>query len=402
MKSLYTLLCFDIIRLCCYCLVARFVNVDTRERVGRTLVNFFLRLGPAGIKIGQVLSHRTDIFPLQVCDILSELTNNVPGLTPDDEVRLLKQAQQIVGFTEQPRRLGSGCVSATYLANIGQTDSRVVMKIKRPHIDDDIQRSFSYVYQLFWLLTKLHLVEFNDKLDKVKESLMKQTDFVKELEELCRFHEIYKNSANIRIPAPYTSLSNENIITQEYLHGGMITDLKTLEQVEHVARSLWDFSFQSAFIEGCWHADLHKGNVICMMESDMDPTPKLGIIDFGITGSFKGFEKSIVLNYNTHILKKEWERAGRLFVTKMVKKTNMHAQDRERFMREVSNILSEHYGHESPDIMGSVCALTKCSKKYGTKFNNQYAKFEMGFSTLACTMVELGYPNIYDFMKTTI
>ena len=106
--------------------MARFVNVDTRERVGRTLVNFFLRLGPAGIKIGQVLSHRTDIFPLQVCDILSELTNNVPGLTPDDEVRLLKQAQQIVGFTQQPHRLGSGCVSATYLANIGQTDTRVV------------------------------------------------------------------------------------------------------------------------------------------------------------------------------------------------------------------------------------------------------------------------------------
>ena len=36
---------------------------------------------------------------------------------------------------------------------------------------------------------------------------------------------------------------------------------------------------------------------------------KVAVIDFGITGYLKGFEKSIVLNYNSHILKQEWNKS---------------------------------------------------------------------------------------------
>ena len=45
--------------------------------------------------------------------------------------------------------------------------------------------------------------------------------------------------------------------------------------------------------------------------------------------------------------------------------------------------------------MRSVSKLSVTSKKYGTQFNNKFVKFELGFSTFACTMVELCYPNTY-------
>ena len=71
-------------------------------------------------------------------------------------------------------------------------------------------------------------------------------------------------------------------------------------------------------------------------------------------------------------------------------------------MNDISDILRQHFEKQRPDILNSVTDLTKCSKKYNTKFNNKYAKFELAFSTLACTMVELGYDNIYEYMKQVL
>ena len=42
-------------------------------------------MGPTGIKIGQVLSHRIDILPQNICIILSKLTDNLPGIGMNQE-----------------------------------------------------------------------------------------------------------------------------------------------------------------------------------------------------------------------------------------------------------------------------------------------------------------------------
>ena len=118
------------------------LRINSQVVIGKKLLQFFLRLGPAGIKIGQVLSHRNDIFPLQICNILSELTNNVPGLTQSDEKRLLKEAKNLIHFEDTwIKPLGAGCVSVTYLVKF--EDEKIVIKIKRPNIDAQILESFS-------------------------------------------------------------------------------------------------------------------------------------------------------------------------------------------------------------------------------------------------------------------
>ncbi len=53
--------------------------------IANLLKYVLILIGPAGIKIGQVLSHHSDIFSEKICNILSSLTNNVPGLSKKDE-----------------------------------------------------------------------------------------------------------------------------------------------------------------------------------------------------------------------------------------------------------------------------------------------------------------------------
>ena len=156
---------------------------------------------------------------------------------------------------------------------------------------------------------------------------------------------------------------------------------------------MWNFSFKSAFIDGHWHSDLHKGNLIFMDK-------KLGIIDFGLIGYLSIFEKSVILNYNSHILKKEWIMASRLFVSKMIKPKISNEKDKINFTNEIHDILKNNFDVDNPNIFRSVSELSECCKKYNTKFNNNYVSFELAFSTLANTFYELGNSNLFDFMNS--
>ena len=71
----------------------------------------------------------------------------------------------------------------------------------------------------------------------------------------------------------------------------------------------------------------------------------------------------------------------------------------EKKLSTIAIILEKYFGKSCPDMIGSVSAIDKCSRKHGTRFNNRYAKFEIAFSTMAGTMVELGYNNIYTYMQ---
>ena len=170
--------------------------------------------------------------------------------------------------------------------------------------------------------------------------------------------------------------------------------MKTSQKLK-LADSLWEFAFHSSFIDGHWHSDLHMGNILCLDN-------KIGIIDFGLTGRLKGFQKSILLNYNTHIVKKEYAMASRLYVSKMINKIHMDQNTKNQFIHDITNILEKNFHTQQPDIMKSVTDIDTCSQKYGTTFNNKYATFELAFSTMASTMVELGHNNIYEYMRNVL
>ena len=186
-------------------------------QLGHFLKNVFLKIGPAGVKIGQVLCHRKDVFAKETCQILKDLTNNVPGLTHDEEVHMLQYAKKITHYTKTPKKIGAGCIAVTYLTRVEDTD--VVLKIKRPHIQNALETSFENIYTLLRIFGRNSI---NDKVYHIKDSLLKQTDFIYELSEVEYFYEKYQKSntfKNIIIPQPYRHVSNNNIITLEYLKG---------------------------------------------------------------------------------------------------------------------------------------------------------------------------------------
>ena len=86
----------------------------------------------------------------------------------------------------------------------------------------------------------------------------------------------------------------------------------------------------------------------------------------------------------------------------MTEKCQMSDGKKINFEFDIANILSNNFGKNNPDMITCISEMDYCSRHYGTRFNNKYAKFELAFSTMASTMVELGHNNIYEYMEKTL
>ncbi len=368
------------------------IRLFPHKYFGKLLYYNFIRLGPVGIKIGQILSHRIDFLSYEVCDILSELTNNVPCADTkeeiDNDIKYLKKFQSW-------EKIGSGCVATTYL--IHTSSNTFVIKIKKKNIHDKIISSIERLHNIISLFKYFSISarDILNKLGNIFDILIKQSDFNSELQELEYFHEKFNGVRRIRVPKPYVEYCNENIIVMEYLKG---IELKELDKTnrEVLAKELWNFAFESSFINGHWHSDLHKGNLVFLDGS-------IGIIDFGITGKFTHIEKTIILNYTSAILNKNFINAARIYVTRMTNfaKVNEDKIQRTLFINAISDILKEYYSntHTIPNVLGSVRKMSIVSKKYGCHFNDRFVEFELAFATLLNVLSELSDKTIFHYLK---
>ena len=357
-------------------------------------------LGPLGIKIGQIMSHREDCFPPRICLLLSQLTRDIPaGFFPDGgDRRLLAKAKSKIGF-DTCVKLGSGCIANTYLVRVDTVE--YVLKVKRYNIENEIAQSISrmanaaYVLTLF--LKHIPIAELLEKLNGIRDMLMRQANFHDELMNQVYFYETY-NSNTLAIPKPHVEWSNSSVIVMDYIRGVPMERVPKVERVQY-AQILWDFTFKATFIDGYWHADLHKGNIILMNDG------RLGIIDFGLVGHFSRMEKVVLFNYTTSLVKKMWPVAARLYVTRMTKPAHGAARStsglvqKNMFIKEVAQILEANFDTTEPHFFGSISKISECSRRYNTTFNNRHVEFELAFATLLGTLIELnGEKNIMAFL----
>ena len=368
----------------------KFVSSTT---FGKLLRYNLIRLGPIGIKIGQLLSHRIDYLHPDICKLLTKLTSDIPDISNDEEIN-----HDISILNEYPHweKLGSGCIANTYIIRLNK--EQYVIKIKKKNISGKISDSIKRIHNILIIFKFLRIdtlvSDFILKLDKCFDSLIRQSNFKYELKELNYFYNNYNNKG-IVIPKPYDEFSNDSIIVMEYLEGRSFEELNQKEK-SFYANELWNFAFNSAFIKGHWHSDLHKGNIVLMKN-------KLGIIDFGLTGLFSKLERITILNYSVSLIKRNFLQAAHIYVNKMTLTIKHIEYTKSYFIYEISEILKKYYSDfKNPNIFASVKEMSNVSKKYGKKFGEKFVEFELAFATLMNTMIEISNISIFEYLHQSI
>src|SRR3954451_13295454 len=226
-------------------------DVAAARAEGDELAADLERLGPTFIKLGQLLSTRTDLLPPPYLDSLARLQDDLEPFG-FDEVRTTIEDELGVrlsriydDFDETPLAAASlGQVHAATLR--GGRD--VVVKVQRPGIRrqvfDDLEVLENIASRVEAHSEHGRLFAVTDLVGQFRRSLLDELDYRKEAANLVRLRKIVAERPLLVVPAPYDDFSTGRVLTMERIPGRKVTDISPLARLDidgpALARALFD------------------------------------------------------------------------------------------------------------------------------------------------------------------
>lgn len=196
----------------------------------------FEQLGPSFVKIGQILSTRSDLLPEAYIRELSKLQSSVPPLNKEEVMTAIRRelpsglSDSFLDFSEEP--LASGSVAQTHRARL-LSGQEVIVKIQRPGIDEVVKEDIQLLIKLARHIPKhfIPMVDVQEVLENLRETLIKELDFRNEADAMKRFKANNRAVACLGVPKVYDSFTTPHLIVEEYIDGIALNDYSQLLEV---------------------------------------------------------------------------------------------------------------------------------------------------------------------------
>jgi ABC1 atypical kinase-like domain len=233
-----------------------------------------LKLGPSFIKLGQVVSTRTDVLPATYTDVLKTLTDEVPGFSGERAKQIVSQElgrpfdEVFTDFSPEPLKAASlGQVHTAYYK--GQ---KVAIKVQRAGLKELFDIDLKNLRKLAVLLDK-----FDPKTDgadrdwvsiyeESERLLYLEIDYLNEADNTERFAKDFADIEWVRIPRVYREVSTPRLLTMEFVESFKLTDIQRINQLG-LDRSVLSKRVADAFLRqivetGYFHCDPHPGTTL--------------------------------------------------------------------------------------------------------------------------------------------
>ena len=229
-------------------------------------------LGPSFVKIGQMLSLRSEILPQAYCDALATLQMDADPL-PFKEIEhalenIYGERFSSIFSNIDPKPLGSASLAQVHKATLSNGDV-VAVKVQRPGVratmaqDIDVMRSVAKRLSRF--MKDNQMVDLRDVVEELWSTFLEETDFTKETQNLHEFALLNKDVAYIRCPMPYLEYCSEEVLVMEYIEGISLRDTDKLVELgydlEEIGMKALDNYATQILDFGFFHADPHPGNM---------------------------------------------------------------------------------------------------------------------------------------------
>ncbi len=367
----------------------------------------FEELGPTFIKLGQAMSKRPDIVPIEYGKELEKLQEMVQ---PYDFERM--QPALSLGFCPGSQETGiyphlidifeqfntepiaSASIAQVYEAVLN--GENVVVKIARPGMMDVINLDLDILYDLKFIFVKLlrikTQIDIDGFLEEFKIMLNRELDYRNEALNMERFKENFKNVKQVQIPKVYWELTSDNILVMEHIYGVPLRDFRTFSQDKRkrIAKLISSSFLRMVYIDGYFHADPHPGNVFVIKDSG------IAYLDFGAVGKLDSEIKKEMYSIFYGVYIKDVDLAARSFL-KLARKSpddiDIHA-----FKWDVDELITrQHYGkgeRHSDDFV-------KLALKYDLSLPRTFSLLERALVLIESTCLDLDPEyNIMSDVKT--
>ena len=282
-----------------------------RHRRARWLVRTLLDLGPTFIKIGQALSTRADLLPLEYVEELSQLQDRVPGFSATEAIAIVESelGNSIYALYRDfnPVPLACASIGQVHKARL-HTGEEVVVKVQRQGLEGLFNLDFEVLHRLMRLgnryLSWLRKYDLEAIYQEFFELLFQEIDYIHEGKNADRFRENFKDYPRVRVPLVYWRYTTKKVLTLEYLPGIKIDDCQTLEasgidRGEIIQLGICSY-LKQLLQDGFFQSDPHPGN---MAVSHQDGN--LIFYDFGTMAEVKSISKEQMVKTFFAVLKKD-------------------------------------------------------------------------------------------------
>ncbi len=247
-------------------------------------------LGPAFVKLGQILAGRADLFRPEWISEFEKLHSHVPAVPLDV---LLPQLREDLGgdphevfarFDVEP--LAAASIAQVHRAQL-KDGTEVIVKIRRPGITDIIEADLRLLGRLAALAESEipALKPYRPQLlvREFAKSLRRELDLAAECHNAERIAANMQTLPYIVIPKVYWTHTGARVNVQDYIGGIAGDDLLRLAAAAGLDRNLLAQRGAQAVLkmiveDGFFHADPHPGNVFYLDGN------RVAFIDFGMVG----------------------------------------------------------------------------------------------------------------------
>lgn len=293
----------------------RFLRIfggGAKGRPGERFAAALEKLGPAYIKLGQLLATRPDVFGTEVASDLSRLKDKLPPFPVKQARQILdKEFGEAVAASLFPA-LGEP-VAAASLAQVHKMetpDGMRAVKILRPGVEQMIARELRAMKRAARTIERaseesrrLEPVAFTNT---VADAMMKELDLRLEAGGADQIKSISDKHEWFVIPAVDWDRTSQRVLTTDWVDGIPLTDPKALDQPgldrAELATAITRGFLNQAIGHGVFHADMHEGNIL------ITPDNRIALVDFGLIGRIGMEERRFLAEILWGFIRRDYQR----------------------------------------------------------------------------------------------
>jgi ubiquinone biosynthesis protein len=295
------------------------------KRPGERLALALSELGPAFIKLGQVLSTRSDLLGEQVAEDLAKLQDQLPAFSAFQaratiETELDARIEELFSqFDDEP--VSAASISQVHYA-ITMPDEeypegrQVAVKVLRPGIEEAFAADIELLLWLAYLIERtqprLRRLKPVEVVQTFAATVSVEMDLRLEAASAAELRQNFAGDPTYRVPDIDWRRTAKRAMTQERLTGipmddrvGMLSAGLDIDDV--LAKAAAAF-FNQAFRDGYFHGDQHPGNMTVGYDGAIQ------VVDFGIMGRLGKRTRYFLADMLLAFLQRDYAKVAEVYV----------------------------------------------------------------------------------------